>query len=162
VPLYLTEMLDRKPKLQINGYTFPGTGEDHLYQAEYHHPVGNATCDQCDRAREVYRLSRESSEPQVHYGIIASGNRVVKNAVERDFLRVDCGALCVEMEAAGLMNRFPCLIVRGIWDYADSHKNDIWHKYAATTAAAYTKELLLYVSTEQTSSEKPIDQVLGE
>ncbi|KAI9736970.1 MAG: hypothetical protein M1834_000559 [Cirrosporium novae-zelandiae] len=50
--------------------------------------------------------------------------------------------LCFEMEAAGLMNNFPCLVVRGICDYADSHKNKRWQKYAAATASAYAKELL--------------------
>lgn len=79
VPTYLTKMLKRKPKLQINGYTFLGTDKDYLYQAECHHPVGNATCDQCDRAHEVYRPSRGSTEPQVHYRVIASGNQVVKD-----------------------------------------------------------------------------------
>lgn len=159
VPTYLAEIFERKPKLQVNGYTFPGTDKDHLY---CHHPISNATCDRCDSACEIYRLSRESIEPQIHYGIIASGNQVVKDAAVRDFLRDDCGALCVEMEAVGLMNTFPCIIIRGICDYADAYKNDAWHKYAATTAAAYTKDLLSYISAEQTSSEKPIDQVLGE
>ncbi len=42
-----------------------------------------------------------------------------------------------EMEAAGLMNEFPCLVIRGICDYADSHKNDDWQEYASTVAAAY-------------------------
>ncbi|ERF68928.1 hypothetical protein EPUS_09418 [Endocarpon pusillum Z07020] len=157
VPTYLSEMFERKPKLQINGYTFPGTDRDRLY---CHHPTSNAICDHCDSACEVYRPSRENTDPQVHYGIIASGNQVVKDAVVRDLLRDDCGALCVEMEAAGLMNSFPCIIIRGICDYADAYKSGLWQKYAATTAAAYTKELLLYVSAAQTSSEKPIDQVL--
>jgi hypothetical protein len=40
------------------------------------------------------------------------------------------------------MNDFPCLVIRGICDYCDSHKNDKWQKYAAATAAAYAKELL--------------------
>jgi nucleoside phosphorylase len=48
------------------------------------------------------------------------------------------------MEAAGLMNDFPCIVIRGICDYADSHKNDTWQKYAAIAAAAYAKELLQY------------------
>ena len=52
------------------------------------------------------------------------------------------GVLCVEMEAAGLMDDFPCLVIRGICDYADSHKNKRWQPYAAATAAAYAKELL--------------------
>ncbi|KAI4940878.1 hypothetical protein J4E91_011135 [Alternaria rosae] len=47
-----------------------------------------------------------------------------------------------EMEAAGLMNSFPCLVVRGICDYADSHKNKRWQPYAAAIAAAYAKEVL--------------------
>lgn len=52
------------------------------------------------------------------------------------------GLLCVEMEAAGLMDAFPCLVIREICDYADSHKNKKWQLYAAATAAAYMKELL--------------------
>lgn len=46
------------------------------------------------------------------------------------------------MEAAGLMNDFPCIVIRGICDYADSHKNKRWQPYAAATAAAYGRELL--------------------
>ena len=54
-------------------------------------------------------------------------------------------AKCVEMEAAGLMDDFPCLGIRGICDYADAHRNDVWHRYAASTAAAYAKEFLSIV-----------------
>ena len=46
------------------------------------------------------------------------------------------------MEAAGLMDNFPCLVIRGICDYSDAHKNKKWQPYAAATAAAYAKELL--------------------
>jgi nucleoside phosphorylase len=53
------------------------------------------------------------------------------------------------MEAAGLMNDFPCLVIRGICDYADSHKNKEWQGYAAAVAAAYAKELLLVVPSNQ-------------
>ncbi|KAL2782992.1 hypothetical protein BJX66DRAFT_143516 [Aspergillus keveii] len=59
------------------------------------------------------------------------------------------GVLCFEMEAAGLMNSFPCLVIRGISDYADSHKNKRWQGYAAATAAAFTKEILSIIPTEQ-------------
>jgi Zinc finger, ZZ type len=52
-------------------------------------------------------------------------------------------ALCFEMEAAGVMNEFPCLVVRGICDYCDSHKNKEWQEYAAATTAAYACEILL-------------------
>jgi hypothetical protein len=52
-------------------------------------------------------------------------------------------------------------VIRGVCDYADSHKNDAWHPYAAMTAAAYAKEFLYYVSPTQASHEKPIQQVIG-
>ena len=45
-------------------------------------------------------------------------------------------------EAAGLMIDFPCLVIRGICDYADSYKNKDWQEYAAAVAAGYAKELL--------------------
>ncbi|KAK8914813.1 Ankyrin repeat and KH domain-containing protein mask [Metarhizium anisopliae] len=82
-------------------------------------------------------------DPFIHYGTIASGDKVIKDPQTRDLLAQDC--LCFETEAAGLMNDFPCLVIRGISDYCDSHKNDEWQKYAAATAAAYAKELLLII-----------------
>ena len=59
------------------------------------------------------------------------------------------GMLCFEMEAAGLMNQLPCLVIRGICDYSDSHKNKQWQGYAALTAAAYAKILLSVVSVNR-------------
>ncbi|KAF4772413.1 hypothetical protein HAV15_002034 [Penicillium sp. str.  len=61
------------------------------------------------------------------------------------------------MEAAGLMNDFPCLVVQGICDYADSHKNKEWQGYAAIVAAAYAKELVLVAPVDQIQS-TPIAQ----
>jgi nucleoside phosphorylase len=84
------------------------------------------------------------AQPLVRYGLIASGNQVMRHGATRDRINqeADGKVLCFEMEAAGLMNDFPCLVVRGICDYADSHKNKAWQEYAALTAAAYAKELL--------------------
>jgi hypothetical protein len=59
------------------------------------------------------------------------------------------------------MDGFPCLVIRGICDYADSFKNDAWHRYAATTAAAYAKEFLLYVSPQQLHESQPAREVVG-
>ncbi|KAL7791173.1 hypothetical protein V8C43DRAFT_322515 [Trichoderma afarasin] len=53
------------------------------------------------------------------------------------------------MEAAGLMNDFPCVVIRGIADYSDSHKNEKWQDYAAATAAACAKALLMVVATSE-------------
>ncbi|KAL9624319.1 MAG: hypothetical protein Q9160_001566 [Pyrenula sp. 1 TL-2023] len=70
----------------------------------------------------------------------------MKDGVTRDRLSEELkGVLRFEMEAAGLMNTFPCLVIRGICDYADSHKNRGWQPFAAGTAAAYAKEVLLMI-----------------
>ncbi|CRG92733.1 putative WD repeat-containing protein alr3466 [Talaromyces islandicus] len=116
-------------------------GPDLLFRANYEHVDGDA-CAQCSEGYLVKRKPRDKNIV-VHYGTIASGNQVVKNALKRDKLSSELGGvLCFEMEAAGLMNDFPCLVIRGICDYSDSHKNKGWQGYAAGTAAAYTKELL--------------------
>ncbi|KAF2846472.1 hypothetical protein T440DRAFT_471752 [Plenodomus tracheiphilus IPT5] len=118
-------------------------GPDLLFKAAYDHDHG-ATCDQCSVKSRQPRPKRESgAEVVVHYGTIASGNQVMKDAAERDRVSAELGGvLCFEMEAAGLMNSFPCLVIRGISDYADTHKNYQWQAHAAGTAAAYAKELL--------------------
>ncbi|KEF54872.1 uncharacterized protein A1O9_09315, partial [Exophiala aquamarina CBS 119918] len=79
----------------------------------------------------------------------------------QDRLQKQFGTICVEMEAAGLMNNYPCLVIRGICDYADTHTNDAWHSYAAAAPAAFTKELLLFFSPARTIREKPIHQIIG-
>ncbi len=63
------------------------------------------------------------------------------------------------MEAAGLMPDFPCIVVRGVCDYADSHKNKQWQGYAALAAALYVKELLEYVPVGRISQEKLVVDV---
>jgi nucleoside phosphorylase len=97
----------------------------------------------------ITRPARDRHDPVIHYGLIASGNQVIKHGGTRDKLGQELGILCFEMEAAGLMNNFPCLVIRGICDYADSHKNKQWQGYAATTAAAYAKELLSVIHPNQ-------------
>ena len=88
------------------------------------------------------------SHPKVHYGTILSGNTVVKSKAKRDQLRDRYGGIAVEMEAAGMMTRLPVAVIRGISDFADSSKNDAWQPYAAITAAAYAKEVLLCLPPE--------------
>jgi nucleoside phosphorylase len=122
--------------------------EDCLYQTEYEHG-SYRTCADCDSSKLISRPARGHNEPVIHYGLIASANQVVKDSRWRDLLAQEFGVSCVEMEAAGLMNNFPCLVIRGICDYADSHKNKEWQGYAAAVAAAYAKELLLVVPTSQ-------------
>ena len=123
------------------GYVYQGSDKDVLFEAACRHQGGN-TCWNCDPARVVRRNPRSDPSSRIHYGTIASGDAVVRDGTVRDSLRDKFGILCIEMEAAGLSDDFPCLVIRGISDYADSHKNKIWQPYAAAAAAAYAKELL--------------------
>lgn len=85
------------------------------------------------------------NHPKIHYGLIASGDLVIKNAEFRDSLSQRYNVLCVEMEAAGIANVASCLVIRGICDYADSSKSKVWQEYASATAASYAKLLLFYL-----------------
>ncbi|KAK1255117.1 hypothetical protein MKX08_009112 [Trichoderma sp. CBMAI-0020] len=132
-------------------------GPDQLFESNYDH-VGGPTCEACDQKQLVKRKpGRGENQVKAHYGIIASGNMVMRSGRARDKLSSELGdVLCFEMEAAGLMNGFPCLVIRGICDYADSHKNKTWQPYAAATAAAYAKELLLTIpSTVHAQGHEP-------
>jgi nucleoside phosphorylase len=129
------------PRMKERGYTYQDSQQDLLFRANYTHP-GEETCEKCDITKLAKRYSRNNDIPEIHYGTIGSSNSVIKDSEFRDKLKKELGIICVEMEAAGLMDDFPCLVIRGICDYADTHKNDHWQCYAAATAAAYAKELL--------------------
>ncbi|TID04848.1 5'-methylthioadenosine/S-adenosylhomocysteine nucleosidase [Colletotrichum higginsianum] len=150
IPAILADMEMRNP--YMSEYLYRSTDEDRLFQAFYEHVAGD-TCDDCDISKLVERKPRSATHvPKIHYGIIASGNQVMKHAQTRDRLANELGLICFEMEAAGLMDNFPCLVVRGICDYSDSHKAKRWQRYAAATAAAYAKELLYAITPHEDHS----------
>lgn len=125
---------------EVPAYSFPGQEKDVLFGPDSQHCEGSS-CNDC--TGQIDRPLRDSDEPHIHYGPIASGNQVIRSAKERDRLAAKYGSLCFEMEAGGVMNIMQCLVIRGICDYSDSHKNKIWQEYAAATAASYAKLLLL-------------------
>ncbi|KAF7185169.1 Regulatory protein AfsR [Pseudocercospora fuligena] len=132
---------------------------DRLFKPDYKHTGGNSTCENCDIEQEIYRPSRAARKSQIHYGTIASGNQVIKDANKRDCMAKKNDILCFEMEAAGLMNHFPCLVIRGICDYCDSHKNKEWQPYAAGAAAARAKELLRNVALQEVNQLATLQQL---
>ncbi|KAE8310817.1 violaceus kinesin [Aspergillus transmontanensis] len=136
----VAEVFSRNPDME-NAFSRPSIG-DRLFRSTYDHPSSESSCITCDPTEEIKRLPRPSKEPHIHYGTIASGNRVIKDGRERDTIAQEFDTLCFEMEAAGIMNHLPCLVVRGICDYCDSHKNKEWQGYAALVAAIYAKSLL--------------------
>lgn len=91
---------------------------------------------------------RLTPNPLIHFGTVASANTVLKSGDHRDRIvqkeREQCeeDIIAFEMEGAGMWDSRPCVIIKGVSDYADSHKNDIWHAYAAATAASCTKAFL--------------------
>ncbi|PYH85076.1 hypothetical protein BO82DRAFT_381107 [Aspergillus uvarum CBS 121591] len=155
--------LEKSSCLRDDGYGPPDRATDQLFHSEYVHVSEDGTCMKCDEAQAIHRgdSRREGSGPAVHYGVIASGSQVVKHAPTREQIRQKYNAICVEMEAAGLMNTLPCLVIRGICDYADSHKNDLWQKYAAITAAAYAKTLLGIIGVQGVESQERAQEVLS-
>ncbi|KAI0147300.1 hypothetical protein GGR57DRAFT_258771 [Xylariaceae sp. FL1272] len=180
IPSYLSDMASKYPK-SASKYLRSESLQDVLFKAAYDHndvtphPTDAQvleeeddkeeeeeevnSCRYCDKTQVVWRKPRDM---RIHYGSVASGNTVIKNAAFRNNLRRDLGkdVLCIEMEAAGLMENFPCLVIRGICDYADSHKNKAWQEHAAAVAAAYAKELLGYVQPSDVDKEKAVKDIL--
>ncbi|KAI0437244.1 TPR-like protein [Xylaria telfairii] len=137
IEFYLSQMMERHPDLPVQ-FTRQETYQDTLYEPE---PEDSDSFQGWIKVERPHRKSPKSVE--IHYGLIASGNQVMKSGRLRDSTSARLGGvLCFEMEAAGLMNELPCVVIRGICDYADAHKNKEWQEYAAAVAAAYAKELV--------------------
>jgi nucleoside phosphorylase len=82
----------------------------------------------------------------------------MKDALLRDEQAYERDVLCFEMEAAGLMDYFPCLVIRGICDYSDTHKNKSWQGYAAMAAAAYAKDIINRIPRSRVETEKKLSE----
>ncbi|PYH46395.1 uncharacterized protein BP01DRAFT_414904 [Aspergillus saccharolyticus JOP 1030-1] len=155
-------ILDRNPGLQQD-YARPAGNADTLFKAEViHDPKGCAEFCASIPSNILKRPARTTNEPSpaIHYGLIASANQVMKDALMRDHLAAENDILCFEMEAAGLMNQFPCIVIRGICDYSDSHKNKEWQGFAAMTAAAYAKDMICEIRPSLVEAEKKLGEIL--
>ena len=162
----INKILEKKSRLRKR-YKRPDSASDRLYQSRFIHPLDNeancvAVCSN-DPSNLILRPERDEDQdnPAIHYGLIASANQLMKDALVRDTLAAEKDVLCFEMEAAGLMNHFPYLVIRGICDYSDSHKNKEWQGYAAMTAAAYAKDLLSRIPPTRVEAERKISDILS-
>jgi nucleoside phosphorylase len=161
----INSVLNEKPRMRKK-YRRPDPESDRLYRSKFIHPRDDGAKCAIDCGNDpsvlVLRPSRteEDDNPAIHYGLIASANQLMEDALIRDRLAEENDILCFEMEAAGLMNQFPCLVIRGICDYSDSHKSEEWQGYAAMVAAAYAKGLLCRIPPTQIEAEKKISELL--
>lgn len=158
----INSTLAKRPRIRKK-YKRPNQDKDRLYQAEFIHPSNDdSPCAAVCGTGLVSRRQRPEDEdsPAIHYGRIASANTLMVDAILRDRLASEENILCFEMEAAGLINHFPCLVIRGICDYSDTHKNKEWQGYAAMSAAAYARDLLYRIVPNKVEAEVRISELL--
>ncbi|KAL4941133.1 hypothetical protein BDV06DRAFT_229872 [Aspergillus oleicola] len=155
---------------ETNDHQYPGRRHDKLFELNYHHKHRAGTCKicseteiceeaqlstckklGCDESRLVSRpcstkcaaLSGTEQAPlRIHFGRMASGDTVMKSGEDRDGIALKQKVIAFEMEGAGVLNSLPCIIIKGVSDYADSHKDKSWQNFAAGAAAACMKALL--------------------
>ena len=92
--------------------------------------------------RKVELKPDAAQSPEIFVGRIASGDAVMKSSEHRDQIAREHNVLAFEMEGAGVWDEVPCLVIKGICDYADSHKSKVWQPFAAATAAVVAKAML--------------------
>lgn len=139
----------------------PDPSSDRLYVSSFTHRVQDQSCaDICDSepAQVVDRTkwSERTDQPEVFFGLVGSADELMQNASDRDAISREYDVLCFETEAAGVVDSFPCLVIRGICSYSDTHQNKQWQGYAALVAAAYATKLLGVMAPEQAIHEEKL------
>ncbi|KAH0369398.1 hypothetical protein KCU65_g3302, partial [Aureobasidium melanogenum] len=143
----ISHVLEKNPLTRKHYYEAPGRPGDLLFRRDYAHAQPGKSCSSCDLSNLVARDDRDDNqEPRVHYGLIASTNFIIKDANLRDQICTELDAICLDITGQGLIDTLPCLVIRGVADYADTHKNDEWVDYAAFAASAYTEKLLSVIT----------------
>ncbi|PYH89317.1 purine and uridine phosphorylase [Aspergillus ellipticus CBS 707.79] len=153
-------------------WQYPGAEHDVLFEISYRHrhqkgkrhrpcicyrrkSSNDPVCDGAPNSdcvtlkcsgKPVYRTrpNAKQTSPHIHIGTIASADTVMKSGKHRDNLALTDKIIGFEMEGAGVRDNVPCLIIKGVCDYADSHKNKIWQSYAAATEACVAKAFLKF------------------
>ncbi|EHA23786.1 hypothetical protein ASPNIDRAFT_181107, partial [Aspergillus niger ATCC 1015] len=160
------QTLQHRPK-----YQYPGGESDRLFQPSYlHRHRDPSTCSECSDENvcaDAIRAScselgcdehnlahRAKTGPSlaIHLGRMGSGSTVMKSGKHRDELAQREGIIGLEIEGTGVCSFFPSLVIKGVCDYADSHKNKLWQDYAAATAASCTKAFLQHWATDAMST----------
>ncbi|KAF2220091.1 hypothetical protein BDZ85DRAFT_284530 [Elsinoe ampelina] len=152
----LQQALDSAEETLISSSERPDPRTDKLIHPSFRHPEHSPSCETCASAAEVPRSARTEILPHAHHdGFVASGNYVITSSDVRDGLQKATGAVCADdYSSLDIMRYLPCVVVRGISDYADSHKTKLWQPYAGLAAAAYVKELILSIDVSDAVSQE--------
>ncbi|KAL2828110.1 hypothetical protein BJY01DRAFT_255473 [Aspergillus pseudoustus] len=137
------EMRPHEPEM-VAEYASPGAENDLLFPSDCHHTTdAGRYCKDCYTSKAIARPARKSTEPQIHFGTIGGRRDVVTNPVYRDGTKKDVGALAVQFGAEYMMDSLRPLVITGVAKYGDTHTHGRWRMYAAATAAACAKDLVL-------------------
>ncbi|KAJ4860159.1 WD domain, g-beta repeat domain-containing protein [Trichoderma breve] len=170
--VFLKQIQDLPPKgnrRRADIYKYPGASSDRLFEANYRHKhylspqcsCAKVGCDDqhiikrrrldTNRASEQQDFGEESQTPSIFIGRFGSSGTVVKSGKHRDEIAKHYGVLAFETEAAGVWDELPCIIVKGVSNYADGHGSKHWQDFAAATAACVAKALVeQYPKTDKT------------
>lgn len=104
-----------------------------------------------NQASKQQDFGEESQTPSIFIGRFGSSGTVVKSGKHRDEIAKHYDVIAFETEAAGVWDELPCIIVKGVSNYADGHGNKHWQDFAAATAACVAKALMeRYTKTDKT------------
>ncbi|KAL4768738.1 hypothetical protein BDW60DRAFT_219490 [Aspergillus nidulans var. acristatus] len=122
----------------------PGATSDILYSQDYKHKRKICQCASGQFTDEslVARRGEYAAFPLVHFGLLASGDRPMRSTKLRDKIARREGVLGFETEGAGIWDNLPCVLVKGVVNYADGHESKDWQCFAAANAAACMRALL--------------------
>ncbi|KAE8339158.1 hypothetical protein BDV24DRAFT_152912 [Aspergillus arachidicola] len=92
--------------------------------------------------RNPPKAETSDNKPVLHFANFASEGIVMDYAEDRDEIAQLEYVIAFETIAVGAWDNLPCMIVKGVRDYADGYVSEEWEKYAAATAAACAKAIL--------------------
>ncbi|HET8660133.1 MAG TPA: hypothetical protein VFM55_14185 [Micromonosporaceae bacterium] len=123
---------------RLRDYQRPTPGTDLLYQSDHADAQLLAHPDQPRRRPDL---------PMVHYGLLGSGGKLLRDAEEVRQLAARYQLIGFDMEGDGVsdgsyLQGVSWFMVRGASDYGSRRKADRWQRYAALAAATYTCTLL--------------------
>ncbi|KAF5670897.1 kinesin light chain [Fusarium heterosporum] len=158
--------VDEAEMKRAKKYLYPGQAKDRLFEDDFDHRHRKpGVCIHCDNGEIKYcrekpcaetgcdtvshklisrpRLERgDRPQVQLHFGTFACADHVLRMAQQRDILTAQHDAIGFEMEAGGIWDLHATLVVKGVSDYADGHKNKDFQGYAATSSAKAVQVLL--------------------